>query len=283
MPLSQLLNPNLAIITAFIILSCNNTSDYELVSNDGVYIEEFESFGDHNRYNENNTIFRVGCTFSYRYEYISSDGQSYQFKVTCDDNDGRLNDWKFNDSLTADSLTIQTVTLEVWDGNPMKEPDYDQTVICYILWPDTLLGSPVEASFTGVIENEKNIWMHPPRSFLFGILEINPFPFIQKPYEIGNKWTWELSIGDQWADERWKEWKGAITNEMKYEITAKKIVESPLGDLECFVIQSSAKSKIGETFLTSYFHPVYGFVQMNYINIDSSRLNFYLVDYSCIK
>jgi hypothetical protein len=127
---------------------------------------------------------------------------------------------------------------------------------------------------TGLVENEKNIWLHPPRSFLFEILQLNPFPYIQKPYEKGNKWTWSLKIGDQWSNERWKVWKGGIENKYVYEIVDDNCaISTPLGDLNCYKINSYAESELGKTFLTAYFNEIYGFVRYEYINIDGSVLN----------
>ena len=55
-------------------------------------------------------------------------------------------------------------------------------------------------------------------------------------------------------------------------------LETDMGDLDCFVIESSAESRIGETALTAYFHPEYGFVRLNYTNIDGSKTNLVLTE-----
>jgi hypothetical protein len=105
-------------------------------------------------------------------------------------------------------------------------------------------------------------------------LEINPFPFIQKPYLKGNKWYWSLEIGSYWSDYRWKEWNGMIENKYTYEIVdTNSIIHTPLGELNCYKIDSYAESELGKTCLTSYFNETYGFVRLDYINIDGSILN----------
>ena len=126
---------------------------------------------------------------------------------------------------------------------------------------------------SGAIENEANVWIHPPRDKYFKILELNPFPYAKAPYEIGTKWTWNLGIVDHWADERWKVWEGQIENEYDYEITNKRTLKTGIGEIECFVIESNAKSRIGETKLTAYFNTEYGFVKLDYTNIDGSKTN----------
>ncbi|MGO3182768.1 MAG: hypothetical protein ACTIJ9_08055 [Aequorivita sp.] len=112
------------------------------------------------------------------------------------------------------------------------------------------------------------------------ILELNPFPFIKAPYKVGNSWDWWLGIGSQWGDERWKTWEGGIENQYFYEITKKKIIETEFGKLECFIIESTAWSELGETKLTAYFNEKYGFIKLNYINIDGSKTNLELIEYS---
>ena len=133
---------------------------------------------------------------------------------------------------------------------------------------------------SGAIENEGNVWIHPPRDKYFEILELNPFPYIKAPYNIGTKWTWRLDIGDSWADGRWKLWNGSIENKYYYEITGKQTLKMALGEVECFVIESDAKSRIGETKLTAYFNTKFGFVKLNYTNIDGSKTNLVLEEFS---
>lgn len=125
---------------------------------------------------------------------------------------------------------------------------------------------------TGAIENEVNTWIHPPRSSFFQILELNPFPYIKAPYKVGTKWNWKLEIGDHWSDKRWLEWKGRIENNYDYQITEQTTVSTKVGDLECFVIKAKAKSRIGETELISYFNPDYGFIKLEYKNIDGTKI-----------
>ncbi len=149
-------------------------------------------------------------------------------------------------------------------------PDYSQSIILYEYYTDQ--GSESYNEMTGVIENVQNIWMHPPRTVLFRILELNPFPFIQRPYEAGNKWSWELSIGSPWGDNRWKTWEGRILNEMEYEITGLKKMPSRLGMLECWEVIATAKSELGKTSLKAYFHEQHGFVKLDYTNIDGSSV-----------
>lgn len=267
----------LVLVLSMLTYSCNTNQkdknvNYALVHNEGssILVEKFDSLiTDENKFNWNNEIFKVGSKFTYAFKYSSANGEMKYFKPYEDDT------WEFVDIDSEDKSTVKNVIIETLDGNPMREwvPGYNQTSIAY------RYGENTPFSMSGVIDNEANIWMHPPRDDLFKILELNPFPFIKTPYEIGTEWNWELIIGSQWGDERWKTWEGNIRNNISYKITDIKTLNTELGKLKCFVVESKAKSKLGKTSLKAFFNPDYGFVKMNYTNIDGSKLLLELVDY----
>lgn len=270
----------LILLPSLTFLSCKGpkerekeTKEYAIIEDDdGILVESFDITNtDENKYNHNNIVYRVGNRFTYKFEHITPQGEIQYFKII----DGGDN-WNFVNIEEADSTTIKTVIIEVANGNPMSDhiPDYNQTVLIY--------RNPVQTkiySMSGAIENEENVWIHPPRDNYFRILEINPFPYIKAPYNIGTKWTWQLTIGEFWSDPRWKLWQGQIENNYTYKITDKKRIKTALGELECYIIESIAKSRIGETKLTSYFNTELGFVRLNYTNIDGSKTNLELTQH----
>ncbi|MDR2836178.1 MAG: hypothetical protein LBV69_08315 [Bacteroidales bacterium] len=123
-----------------------------------------------------------------------------------------------------------------------------------------------------IIENNERVWIHPPRTFFFKILEINSFPYILKPYITGREWDWSLKIGQQWGNNKWKEWEGNITNKSHYKISGDTILDTKIGKLHCYIVDSYAVSELGKTYLTSYFNQKYGFVKLDYTNIDDSKI-----------
>ncbi|MFL1897272.1 hypothetical protein ACJRPK_16330 [Aquimarina sp. 2-A2] len=267
------------IISSLVITSayCQSTGEqtkinYKLVEDDdGILVEKFDStVVNQNRYNHNNIIYTVGSSFKYKFEHTTPDNKTSYFKISED----RKN-WEFVPDNPSDSTTIHHVTIRVANGNPLVKykPDYNQTALIY------KNGNEKGYSMSGAIENEKNVWIHPPRDKYFRILELNPFPYIKAPYAVGTKWTWQLKIGDQWADKRWKLWEGEIENKMNYEITATKTLETALGTIDCFVIEAEATSSLGKTALTAYFNPIYGFVKLDYTNIDGSKTLLELVEH----
>lgn len=67
---------------------------------------------------------------------------------------------------------------------------------------------------------------------------------------------------------------------MHYKIVCKEYIKTEFKNLECLKIVSSATSELGQTHLTSYFNKDYGFVKLEYINIDGSKININLTEMS---
>jgi len=231
---------------------------------DGIFVEPMcrELYND---YNWDNTIYTKGKKFYYKYTLLK-DRKKLFFNFISD------RDWTLTDTIV--SKTVEGIRVQILEG---LEPfiKYDSSYSQTVMRMDYLTPSGIpNYERTGIVENKKNVWLHPPRSSFFKILEINPFPFIQEPYEVGNKWKWKLAIGDLWSDPRWCLWKGQIINECEYEITELTELTTQLGILPCIVVNSKAKSSIGSTYLKSYFNKKYGFIRYEYTNIDGSELVF---------
>lgn len=240
----------------------------------GILVENFDkSNQDRDRYNKDNKIYTVEKKFSYTYYYENLKGEKFLIdKGEEIKKEGySIFGWQFIEINKQNEQTLKYIELKPISGNPFEEqiPDYNQTGISYKYIMNNNL--PLTMEITGAIENDVNTWIHPPRSNFFKILELNPFPYIKAPYEVGTKWNWKLEIGDHWSDKRWLEWKGRIENNYDYQITDKVTLLTKLGILECFKIMAKAKSRIGETELISYFNQNHGFVKLEYKNIDGTK------------
>lgn len=237
---------------------------------DQIEVEQFDSANtDDSRYNYDNVIFTEGKSFTYRLLHLSKDGDSLSFIVPEREQMYQAL-WHFT-ALENDSA-VETVKIKVTEGRGFmgrQYPDYYQTVVKYEYFTKT--AKLDYNSISGVIENEKNLWAHPPRDYYFQMLELNPFPYVKFPLKKGNRWEWSLTIGSRWGDERWKTWEGNIENSFQYEIIGKEKIKTAFGEIECTVIEAQAKSELGSTSLRSYFHPEYGFILLDYTNIDSSK------------
>lgn len=263
----------------FILLSISFSAQTNLekysIDDEGIIVEKPDSIRTYNEvYNSDNIIYTSGKEFTYTYFYQDTKGQKFLIKrgkEIVQPAGYSVADWEFVKIDDQDKETVTHLILTSRPGNPFQGvvPGYNQTAIEYkYVMAD---GRFLSTEETGAIENEMNVWIHPPRNDFFKILEINPFPYIKAPYQAGTKWKWSLEIGDHWSDKRWLSWKGDIENQYAYEIKDKKKIITKFGNLECYVIHAQADSRIGKTGLISYFNPELGFVKLEYTNIDNTK------------
>jgi hypothetical protein len=238
-----------------------------------ITVEKFDSLNkDQNRYNQDNRIYTVGKRFTFSYDYRDPTGRPLRLaKADTVSPNGVA--WQLVPAAPSTDQAVSQLTLSVRPGLlPFLQifPDYNQTVIQY----DFRLadGSLWTNEMTGVIENPKNLWLHPPRTGLFAVLELDPFPYVKQPLQVGASWSWKLAFGDHWADKRWRVWKGKNENVIQYKVTGKSVLKNKLGALKCYVVESEATSALGSTKLVAYYNEQVGFVKLAYTNIDQSSL-----------
>ena len=111
---------------------------------------------------------------------------------------------------------------------------------------------------TGLIENNKLIWLHPPRSEMKE-LELSAFPEIQKNEGIIKK-TWKSKIH---TGSDWEEYKNTnITSIYNYEKDTTLIFNS--NKYDCSRIKAISTSKFGLVTTMYYFSKKIGFLNLNY-------------------
>ncbi len=122
---------------------------------------------------------------------------------------------------------------------------------------------------TGIVENESNIWLHPPRSGSFRVLETCPFPYIKFPLSKGLKWEDQLIIGDQWSLGLWQ---GKMLFDITYEVTGKQQFKIDNIMYDCWLIKSTANSEAGKSELTIVYHEDEGFMELTYETLKGQRI-----------
>ena len=274
-------------LTTFTLFTAQaQNTEYSRSSKNGVWFEVRNDTANPCRYTEDNKIYQADREFTFEFHYFDSQGkerymryervpiQRHELTETGDSitNTYYSPDFSFSDEFDAKDSCINRYLVKVACSSRVFRKDYDQTVEeFYFLLDDQRSKMPLTMS--GIVENERNLWMHPNRDCLFQILELNPFLYIQYPIKKGKTWKWRLSIGSQWGDERWKTWTGGIVNKYKYKITDTDCeVVTPMGTLSCVKVEAVAKSRIGKTYLTAYYNETYGFVKMDNTNIDGSKI-----------
>ena len=214
---------------------------------------------------KDNKIYKRDRNFQFDYQYTKND---ISYLISPSIGLG----WGYDlvaDTIRNQSNLIKQLNLKVIKPKPFGKTNRYQSEVVTTFNPITS-GNMKES--TGLVDNKHNVWLHPPRTFLFHVLELNPYPYIKYPLAIGRQWQDSMSIGDHWSDPRWKVWKGRIVNKYAYEVKGRTSVSVEGKQIPCWIIESSAKSSIGDTQLQSYFNEEYGFVKLDYTNIDGSKI-----------
>lgn len=114
---------------------------------------------------------------------------------------------------------------------------------------------------TGIIENQKMIWMHPPCSDKFSILEYFPFPEIEFPIKCGKKYK--------------RSFLGSIDFLEKFGYIRYKMHVECDGDI--IIISGHANNRLGNWILQYTFNSQNGFTNMKFI-YNNIQINFGLVE-----
>lgn len=270
------MNPKTLLLFLTLNLSCtpekspkNCTEDPDLP---GVLYAEYPAADLENLpFTKDNRIYRGGNTYRFAFTYQSPTGEDLSFAFAEKAEKGKF-PWTFKKKTPDCPDCIVAVEMQVKPTDKVKyQSGYHQTDICYTYLTRTgALNYP--AQNTGLIENDCNVWLHPPRSGLFRVLELNPFPHIKKPYEVGHSFESALKIGSHWQDERWREWEGSITNQTTYRIFENAVLHVAGSDISCLITEAKAGSELGNTYLKTWFNDTIGFVKYEYTNIDGSKI-----------
>lgn len=270
---------NKCFVAAIVFLFAKPCFCQELQYDEGVFVEKIITKDTSiHRYSIDNIIYKPDRIFLYDYYFKDKNGAIR--KIIGDKNSDIENQlYETVDTGFQDVNIIDKIRMTVTDDLKFflrTDSDYTQTVIKYEYCNKN--GNSIASEETGLIENTKNVWVHPPRSFYFKILEINPFPFVRM--DSVETWNWPLQVGEFSSNSKWKQWKGRLDMEMAYKKLANEILKTNFGMLVCEVVSATASSRIGKSWLKSYFNSKYGFVKLEYTNIDGTKLIMNLIDLS---
>ncbi len=126
---------------------------------------------------------------------------------------------------------------------------------------------------TGFIENDKEIFIHPPRCNQYSYTEVAPFPQINYPLEIGKTYKKILFTGSHLGE--WSNLK--FINQYKI-IKQEKITileEQRTG----WFIQSTSTSKLGVSKMNFIFNTDIGFIKLHYLFYDHKEIKLQLLNY----
>ena len=213
----------------------------------------------------NNKIYKVGSVFIYDYEiFEGNDVLKLKLNTRTD----------FKITSMYDSARVKKIHLIVKPTNEGKRTNSNQTQITY--FQDPVFNAILS---TGVVENDSNVWLHPIRYGFFKSLETCPFPYVKKPIQIGNEWSDKMRIGAYWGHEKWGEWKNKLALNYHYKVKTDFKLATELGLIDCYIIESYARSEIGTSKLLSFYSPKYGFIRLEYTLFTGIQIIFKLIDF----
>jgi hypothetical protein len=249
---------------------------YELINESGIEVEYFnDSIQAGTRFTDDNSIYVSGAVHRFQFSYLDANGVNLYFTP---DNNTNPMESKFSISETNSDTSMHSFKLRVEPGLSIyaNDEDYRQSVIDYSFYYKD--GKRLKFSEkTGLIENEGNIWIHPPRVSALKVLEIAPFPFVKFPLEEGKTYTWNLNIGDIWSTVI-HQWEGPINNNITYKVVGTVSNPTTFGGADCWKINAEATSSIGSVHSTFLFDPIAGFVSMQHVYPNSDTLSMWRVE-----
>jgi hypothetical protein len=237
---------NIFIIFTFFISNFCFSQQYE-----GVIIEK-------RKIDKNNLIYKIEKSFFYSIEIKKNDIEYFLDKG-------------FDDSLTINKSKkngINEIKLLVTKPKIFQRTNKNQTEIKYNFEPN-----PISITCTGIVENDNNVWIHPPRLGFLKVLETCPFPYIKLNQKVGYEWNDEMSIAEYWSNKNSGIWTGRLLLKYNYKIIGEEKITTNIGELECKVISASANSTIGQSTLVAYFNDKYGFVKLKYKLFTGTEIN----------
>lgn len=244
---------------AFIIIFFSLFKNCFAQQYDQLYIEK-------SKVDANNTFFTLGKEIVYEIR-ISRGGESIFLA------ENSYAGYKLTSN--PDSATVSKVYMKVIQPKLFKRTNKNQTEIL-IYYSDP----PRSVSSTGVVENDQNIWIHPPRQGFFKCLETCPFPYLKFGLNEGDTWQDKMSIGQNWSDPLWGEWEGRLLLDYTYTMGGNSKVKTPFGDLDCAEINATASSNIGQSKLEAVFSSKFGFIALDYTLFNGIEISLQMIENS---
>lgn len=130
---------------------------------------------------------------------------------------------------------------------------------------------------TGVIDNVKRIWLHPPRHDVYFVHEFTPFPEARFPLTVGKQWT--TDFGYVWSSKDLNIPDG-VKVKHHYKVVSQFEEYSNIlqRNINCFRIEGWLNHPLIQSKWIGVFNVELGFVRMEFVNINKSITKMNLSD-----
>ena len=258
-------------------LTCNQ-SDYNLAPQNYPINEVVEAYGlfTEGGLTKDNLIYAKCDSFIFKY-YIEKDGKKFLAQPFSKSNP--FSDFDFieyeskNEHIHFEKFLLYT---------PKEKPKNftiprEQSLIKSIWY---LSDNSIYLDLNeGIIENYKNVWIHPFRFYQMWPTFTAPWPYVKLPVEIGEEYTWNKKLDGAWSSENYLKWEGIVSFNYHYKVSGQTTVIVNNQSIDCFIINAIGDSELGKTALVFYFNPTLGFIRFEYTTMEDAKIVLYLDDF----
>lgn len=276
------LNLNRQKITTYLlilgVIGCENI-DYDLTPLNYEKLETFDSGYDilTEGVNPNdNLIFSKCNTFTFNYS-IEKNGKKLLGKSIESNEFNPRTNWNFIDYEDRDTQVYidKFIFFTPVETNQTVSPNQSLIKVKWLNSDNSLLIDSNE----GIIENHKNIWMHPLRGYHMWPTFTAPWPYVEYPVLVGKKYKWWKKLDGGWGSDKYIQWDKIIHFDYEYEVIGTQVVIIKGKNIDTYKIKAIGKSELGETTVDFYFNPTLGFVKSDYKLMDDSRIIMNMIDF----
>jgi len=282
----------------YTVLFAFTCSSQELKLIDGIYSETpTNQVVSAHYFTLDNISYKLNSEFLFDYYYLDTNGGKFKFEKNqtfSKSNPLNLTSFESKTENTIDLVQMviddpiemfssydSTYTQTVFSYNFLNSDSMKIDTMCdYIVSKNPVIKMNCGDEYSGIVDNEANLWMHPPRQFSFKILQLCPYPFQVLTDDV-DEWSWKLTTGGFYLDERWIQTDSLIDIDFTYNRMENESLETLFGIIDCVVTKGKGNCDYGSnhftTNLKSYYHPNYGFIRLEYQLINGDRLIFELV------
>jgi hypothetical protein len=267
-PRHFLLVLKLCIICAFILSSCSVTNNEKESDVENNIVQQI---------NRDNVIYINGREFVFSYKYYSKQNKP----MTCYVLDTTKMLWKLEEKIQNPNnkwYAIDKIHLRV-HYKTKDSVSTNQTPIEYSYFSNNKRIGFKEQ--TSISESDNMVMINVPRFYCFYLSELISPPLINRPpLKIGESWPSSIEIPESTIKfmrlDTLLKTNGNIVNGYSTTITDTISIETNMGKLFCYVVNTESKNNNKLPSLISYFNEKYGFIRLNYFNIDSTRMEYNL-------
>ena len=132
--------------------------------------------------------------------------------------------------------------------------------------------------YTGIGINDSLLFIHPPRSGKFKILQFCPYPYVENGKGVGDSWDFILEVDSYWRIDSIIPIEGVDTFTHRYTIQKDTVIDFADSQLHCLVIDATNSSVYGTSTARYIFNNDRGLVSYHIRTHNGQEFDFVQID-----